>query len=165
MESGLVLVTAEAASTKDLMIYSRALIAQQKLDRIVVDDCHLAVTAASDRESIVDLTLIRRLRTQFVYLTATLPPSMYAESEERNCLVHPKVIRAFSNWPILLYMVRKIKTGNGSLLEQAAAEAQDAWTCSHLFDASHDKIILYVRGRNEANELASLLDCAVYTAR
>ncbi|KAK1076625.1 hypothetical protein LTR33_008780, partial [Friedmanniomyces endolithicus] len=73
-ESGLVLVTAEAASTKDFMIYARALIAQQELDRIVVDECHLTVTA-------------------FVYLTATLPPSMYAESEERNCLVHPKVIR------------------------------------------------------------------------
>jgi len=164
-ESGLVLVTAEAASTKDFMIYARALIAQQELDRIVVDECHLTVTAVSYRESIVDLTLIRSLRTQFVYLTATLPPSMYADFEERNYLVHPIVIRASSNRPNLFSMVRKIKTGNGGLLEQAAAEAQDAWTRSNLFNVSQDKIILYVRTPDEANELASLLDCAVYTAR
>ncbi|KAK0924951.1 hypothetical protein LTR29_018106 [Friedmanniomyces endolithicus] len=164
-ESGLVLVTAEAASTKDFMIYAQALIAQQKLDRVVVDECHLTVTAASYRESIVDVTLIRSLPTQFVYLTATLPPSMYAEFEERNYLLHPKVIRASSNRPNFFYMVRKIKTGNGSLLEQAAAEAQDAWNRSNLFNISQDKIILYVRTRDEAIELASLLDCTVYTAR
>ncbi|KAK0968573.1 hypothetical protein LTR54_018193 [Friedmanniomyces endolithicus] len=144
---------------------SQALIAQQKLDRVVVDECHLTVTAASYRESIVDVTLIRSLPTQFVYLTATLPPSMYAEFEERNYLLHPKVIRASSNRPNLFYMVRKIKTGNGSLLEQAAAEAQDAWNRSNLFNISQDKIILYVRTRDEAIELASLLDCTVYTAR
>ncbi|KAK0949655.1 hypothetical protein LTS01_025774, partial [Friedmanniomyces endolithicus] len=147
------------------MIYAQALIAQQKLDRVVVDECHLTVTAASYRESIVDVTLIRSLPTQFVYLTATLPPSMYAEFEERNYLLHPKVIRASSNRPNLFYMVREIKTGNGSLLEQAAAEAQDAWNRSNLFNISQDKIILYVRTRDEAIELASLLDCTVYTAR
>ncbi|KAK0822603.1 hypothetical protein LTR73_009190 [Friedmanniomyces endolithicus] len=164
-ESGLVLVTAEAASTKDFVIYAQALIAQQKLDRVVVDECDLTVTAASYRKSIVDVTLIRSLPTQFVYLTATLPPSMYAESEERNYLLHLKVIRASSNRPNLFYMVRKIKNGNGSLLEQAAAKAQDAWNRSNLFNISQDKIILYVRTRDEAIELASLLDCTVYTAR
>lgn len=90
-DSSLVLVTAEAASTKDFIKYARALIAQQKLDRVVIDECHLTVTAASYRQSMVDLTFIRSLRTQFVYLTATLPPSMQAEFEERNFLVRPKV--------------------------------------------------------------------------
>ena len=54
-ESSLVLVTVEAASTKDFMKYARTLVAQQKLDRIVVDECHLTVTAASYRQSIVCL--------------------------------------------------------------------------------------------------------------
>ena len=164
-EAGLMLVTAEAASSKDFMKYARSLIAQQKLDRIVVDECHLTVTAAHYRESIVDLASIRGLRTQFVYLTATLPPSMLAEFVERNYLLRPKPIRASSNRPNLFYMVRRAERGHGSLLEQAAAEAKDAWTRSTLFDPSRDKIILYVRTRDEASELAGLLDCAVYTAR
>ena len=164
-ESELVLVTAEAASTGDFLKYARTLIAQQKLDRIVIDECHLTITAAGYRQSIVDLVVIRSLRTQFVYLTATLPPSMQAEFEERNHLLHPKVIRASSNRPNIFYMVRKATNGQGSLLEQAAAEAQDAWDRSVLFDKSRDKIILYVRTRDEAKDLADLLDCSAYTAR
>ncbi|KAK0831221.1 hypothetical protein LTS02_018274, partial [Friedmanniomyces endolithicus] len=62
-EAALVLVSAEAVSTKDFMKYARRLIVQQKLDRIVVDECHLTVIAAEYRPSIVDLTLIRSLRT------------------------------------------------------------------------------------------------------
>jgi superfamily II DNA helicase RecQ len=164
-ESGLVLVTAEAASTRDFLKYARALISQQKLDRIVVDECHLTITAAGYRKSMVDLAAIRGLRTQFVYLTATLPPSMQAEFEERNHLLRPKVIRASSNRPNIFYMVSKATNGQGILLEQAAARARDAWDQSGLFDKSRDKIILYVRTRDEAKELAQLLSCSTYTAR
>ncbi|OQN95085.1 hypothetical protein B0A48_18821 [Cryoendolithus antarcticus] len=57
------------------------------------------------------------------------------------------------------------KSGNGSLLHQAVAEARDAWTRSGLLDSNRDKIILYVRKRDEAKELADLLECGSYTAR
>ena len=164
-ESGLVLVSVEAAATKDFMGWARTLVARQKLDRIVIDECHLTVTAAAYRQSIEDLAAIRSLRTQFVYLTATLPPSMQREFEERNHLIRPTVIRASSNRPNIFYMVRKAIGGAGSLLEQAATEAQDAWTRSGLFEEGRDKIILYVRTRREAEELAGLLRCNAYTAR
>ena len=61
-EAGLVLVSVEAAATADFLTYARTLIDQQKLDRIVFDECHLTVTAASYRDSIVDVTEIRELR-------------------------------------------------------------------------------------------------------
>ena len=141
-EAALILVSAEAVSTKDFMEYARRLIAQQRLDRIVIDECHLTVIAAEYRPSIIDLTLIRSLRTQFVYLTATLPPSMRAEFEERNYLHRPTVIRASSNRANIFYMVRKVDARKGSLLEQGAAEAQDAWCDSGLFDHGRDKIII-----------------------
>ncbi|KAL1582281.1 hypothetical protein WHR41_09167 [Cladosporium halotolerans] len=163
-EAALVLVSAEAASSKDFIKYARRLIAEQKLDRIVVDECHLTVIAAEYRPSIVELTAIRSLRTQFVYLTATLPPSMRAEFEERNYLHHPTVIRASSNRPNILYVVRKAGAHKGSLLEQASVEVEDAWTKSALFDHSRDKIILYVRTCKDADDLAELLGCSSYTA-
>lgn len=125
-EAALVLVSAEAASSKDFIKYARRLIVEQKLDRIVIDECHLTVIAAEYRPSMVELTAIRSLRTQFVYLTATLPPSMRAEFEERNYLHCPTVIRAPSNRLNIFYIVRKIDTYNGSLLKQAAIEAKDA---------------------------------------
>jgi superfamily II DNA helicase RecQ len=163
-EAALVLVSAEAASSKDFVKYARRLIAEQKLDRIVVDECHLTVVAADYRPSIVELTTIRSLRTQFVYLTATLPPSIRAEFEERNYLYHPKVIRASSNRPNIFYMVRKIDARAGSLLNQAAVEAKEAWTDSGFFDHAHDKIILYVRTYKDTDDLVELLGCSSYTA-
>jgi superfamily II DNA helicase RecQ len=163
-EAGLVLVSAEVASSKDFVKYARHLIAEQKLDRIVVDECHLTMIAADYRPSIVELTAIRSLRTQFVYLTATLPPSMRAEFEERNYLYRPTVIRASSNRPNIFYMVRKIDCQNGSLLSQAAVHAKDAWMDSGLFDHACDKIILYVRTCRDADDLAELLNCSSYTA-
>jgi superfamily II DNA helicase RecQ len=122
------------------------------------------VVAAEYRPSIIELTAIRSLRTQFVYLTATLPPSMRAEFEERNYLYHPKVIRASSNRPNIFYMVRKIDARAGSLLKQAAVEAKEAWTDSGFFDHAHDKIILNVRTCKDADDLADLLGCSSYTA-
>jgi superfamily II DNA helicase RecQ len=163
-EAALVLVSAEAASSKDFVKYARRLIAEQKLDRIVVDECHLTVIAADYRPSIVELTTIRSLRTQFVYLTATLPPSMRAEFEERNYLYHPTVIRASSNRSNIFYMVRKIDCQNGSLLSQAAVHAKEAWMDSGFFDHACDKIILYVRTCRDADDLAELLNCSSYTA-
>ena len=163
-EAALVLVSAEAVSSKDFMKYARRLIAEQKLDRIVVDECHLTVTAAEYRPSIIELTAIRSLRTQFVYLTATLPPSMRAEFEERNYLHHPTVVRAPSNRPNIFYMVRRIDAHLGSLLKQAATEAKEAWMESGFFDHAYDKIILYVRTCKDADDLAELLGCDAYTA-
>ena len=163
-EASLLFVSVEAACTSDFIWYARSLVNRQKLDRIVVDECHLTVTAVEYRPKMIDLTNIRALRTQFVYLTATLPPSMQNEFEERNHLLHPTIIRASVNRSNLFYMVRKIERGRGSLLEQAAAEAKDAWTVPGLFDHSRDKIILYVRMREEADDLSTLLGCSSYTA-
>ncbi|KAI7204722.1 hypothetical protein KC365_g17890 [Hortaea werneckii] len=149
-DAPLVIVSVEAAGIKDFCKYARVLISQQKLDCIVVDGCHLTVTAVEYRLSMVDLTAIRVLRTQFIYLTATLPLSMQVEFEEQNHLLRPRTIRAPSNRPNLFYMVRKASDASsrhGSLLQQRAAEARDAWEVSGLFDRMRDKIILYVRTR------------------
>jgi superfamily II DNA helicase RecQ len=158
-EAALILVSAEAASSKDFIKYTRRLIAEQKLNRIVIDECHLTVIAAEYRPSIVQLITIRSLRTQFVYLTATLPLSMRAEFDKRNYLHHPKIIRASSNRLNIFYMVRKVDAHNGSLLKQAASEAEQAWKESGFFDRARDKIILSV-SNNQSTQLGGLeLSC------
>jgi superfamily II DNA helicase RecQ len=144
-EAALILVSTEAVSSKDFIKYAQRLIAEQKLNWIVIDECHLTVITAEYRPSIVELTTIQSLRTQFVYLTATLLPSMRAEFNKRNYLHHPKVIRASSNRPNIFYIVCKVDAHNGSLLKQAASKAEQAWKELGFFDHTCDKIILYVR--------------------
>lgn len=163
-DAPLVFVTVEAACTEQFRTYTHRLAATQDLGRIVFDEAHLTVTASDYRQAMVDLALIRNVRTQFVYLTATLPLTMQATFEEQNNLVNPKVIRASTNRQNLFYLVQRA-TGPGSLLEEGARRAKDAWQASGLLDQTRDKIILYVRTRDEARELAELLSCPVYTAK
>jgi hypothetical protein len=93
-EAALILVSAETVSSKDFMKYGRRLVAEQKLDRIVVDECHLTVVAAEYRPSIIELTAIRSLRTQFVYLTATLLHWIHMRRMDRPCIwIDPLVSR------------------------------------------------------------------------
>jgi hypothetical protein len=61
-------------------------------------------------------------------------------------------------------MVRKIDACAGSLLNQAAVEAKEAWTDSGFFDYAYNKIILYIRTCKDADDLAELLGCSLYTA-
>jgi superfamily II DNA helicase RecQ len=103
---------------------------------------------------------IRSLRTHFVYLTATLPPTMQAEFEERNHLCHPAIMRASTNRPNIFYTVQQCPSGQGSLLSQVATDVLESWL--KLVSADQDKAVLYVRSRDEARDLAALLECDVY---
>jgi superfamily II DNA helicase RecQ len=98
-------------------------------------------------------------------MTATLPPSIQAEFEERNHLLRPTTIRASSNRPNIFYMVQKTDSQKGSLLEQSASEGCDAWNVSNLFDHSRDKIIIYTLTQDEAMQLAGVLSCEAYTSK
>jgi superfamily II DNA helicase RecQ len=163
-EAVLILVSAEAVLSKDFIKYACRLVAEQKLDRIVVNECHLTVVAAAYRPSIIELIAIRSLRTQFVYLTATLPLSMRAEFEERNYLYNPIVIRVLSNRLNIFYIVRKTDAYTRSLLKQAAVKAEEVWTDLGFFDYAYNKIIIYVRTYKDVDSLAELLSCSSYTS-
>jgi hypothetical protein len=62
-------------------------------------------------------------------------------------------------------MVRKADPRKGNLLKQSASEAREAWESSDLFDYTRDKIIVYVRTRDEAVQLASMLSCETYASK
>jgi hypothetical protein len=159
----LVFVSAEAAGSKAFRAYAYKLAATGDLGRVVLDEAHFTVTASEYRASMVDLALIRGVRTQFVYLTATLPPTLQAQFELQNNLINPKIIRASTNRQNLFYMVARV-TGPGRLLEEGAQRAKAAWEGSQLLDQARDKIILYVRTKEDAATLAELLSCSQYTA-
>jgi superfamily II DNA helicase RecQ len=170
-DAPLVLVSTEAACTKAFLTYAQRLVTAQALDRIVIDECHLTITAADYRESMVNVALIRQVRTQFVYLTATLPPSMQPAFERQNYLHQPKVIRESSNRPNLFYMVATA-SDDSPFLEAAALEAQESWATvstnevwpHNEVDQHLAKALIYVQRRAQADELANLLNCSAYTA-
>jgi superfamily II DNA/RNA helicase len=72
----LLLVSVEIAGTVRFIGFLLNLLAQGRLARIVVDECHLAVTWSSFRPRMRDLVGLRRVAVPLVLLTASLPPSM-----------------------------------------------------------------------------------------
>lgn len=56
---------------------------------------------------------VRQIRTQTVWLTATLPPSMQVSFFEQNKLVRPHVVRESTNRPNIRYLVRRDEGGQG----------------------------------------------------
>ena len=156
------MVSVEAAATKAFLGFSQGLIAQQKLDRIIINECHLTVTAVQYRPVMTELTMLRSLRTQFIYLTATLLPSMREEFEERNHLLRPTIVRASSNRSNLAYSVYRASKRKSSLLEQVVALARKGGI---RFNDPRDKIILYAQERNKADVLTKMLGCTSYIHR
>ena len=69
-------VTVEAACTEQFQTYTHKLAATQDLGRIVFNEAHLTITASDYCQAMVNLALIRNVRIQFIYLTATLPLTM-----------------------------------------------------------------------------------------
>jgi Lhr-like helicase len=162
--ASLVIVSAEAVCTETFLDYARGLVSRQKLDRIVIDEGHLTITTSDYRPCMAQLGwYIRQIRTQTVWLTATLPPVMQEQFIEHNKLVKPRVIRESTNRSNIKYMVSR-ETGPGTLIEKAANLVRVYWPRKEIFDHAQDKIILYCRTRDEVALLANTLGCSSYTS-
>jgi superfamily II DNA helicase RecQ len=119
--ASLVIVAADAVCTERFIEYARTLVNRQRLDRIVIDECHLSITANDYRPCMSQLGwFTRQVKAQTVWLTATLPPVMQEEFIQRNKLVRPRIIRESTNRPNIKYMVSR-ETGPGTLGERAAS--------------------------------------------
>jgi superfamily II DNA helicase RecQ len=156
----LVLAAAESACTEQFLNYAQGLALQQQLDRIIVDECHLTITASSYRPSMALLGWhLRQVPTQTVWLTATLPPALQEQFIQQNRLVRPRVIRESTNRPNIRYLVHHVPGPYRQLLAHAVALAQAYRPQA----AARDKLILYCQTREAAHELGQCLGCPVYT--
>jgi orsellinic acid/F9775 biosynthesis protein OrsD/helicase-like protein/RAD3-like DEAD/DEAH box helicase len=163
--ASLVIVSAEAACTQGFLEYCHIQVSKQELARIVVDECHLTITTSNYRPCMAQLGwYIRQVRTQTVWLTATLPPVIQEEFIEYNKLVKPRIIRESTNRPNIKYLV-SLETGPGALIERAANLVQAYWPKQEIFNHSRDKIIVYCRTREEVAQLADTLKCPSYTSK
>lgn len=159
----LVIVSAEAGCTERFVEYVGLLNSRQQLDRIVVDECHLTVTASSYRRSMSQLRWqVRSVPTQTVWLTVTLPPVFEEPFFEHNKLVRPLIVRESTDRPNIRYVVR-CERGQGTLAARAAGCVRGFWGRKYLVQGERDRVVLYCQTKELVAELATLLDCPHYT--
>lgn len=163
---GLLLVDIETAVTPDFLAFARSLHAMDRLDRIVLDEAHLLLTAGHYRRKIVAVGVLRRIPCPFVCMTATLPP--FAELEMKTLLHFTQcdTLRASSDRPNLEYRVqwldavRGASRGEKELVEEAAKVClQDLQEWRAARDA---RGICYVRTKAMGTRMAESLQCDFY---
>ncbi|KAJ8651373.1 hypothetical protein O0I10_013105 [Lichtheimia ornata] len=70
----IVVVSVEAAISTEFINALQVLHDTNRLERIVVDEAHLAITWNDFRPDMLDLILLRKVPTQLILLSATIPP-------------------------------------------------------------------------------------------
>lgn len=128
------------------------------LARIVFDEAHLVLTAVSYRPKMSLVRHLRQLSCQVVFLTATLPPLLQSQFEERLLLKDPRVIRSRSFRPDITYRIRHSSDAN--LLEYVCRTVT-----SMLHHYRHDpdaRLLVYTITRPDADDVSERLGCPKY---
>ena len=150
-----VIVSAEAAVTGRFMSYAAGLCEDGKLDRIVIDECHLTVTAAGYRACLARLKELA-IPVPLILLTATMPPTMEKRLEEAMVISGARYIRASTHRWNFAYSVKKCSTNE--------IEDQACWMVKSAEQRmkEEERIVVFCRTRDQCERLAKRLGCGTY---
>lgn len=173
----LVLVDVEEAVTPSFNTFAKQLLDTGRLDRIVIDEAHLILTAADYREHLGLLAILRQIACPLVCLTATLPPYGELDLKQALFLTYPVIYRASSDRPNLEYCVQTIgplrmdepkeSPSREEILVTAVEEVYRKDSQTWHSGGSHPtaRSLFYVRSRNLGTLLARRLGCDFYHAQ
>jgi superfamily II DNA helicase RecQ len=155
----LVIVSLDAAVQTPFRAYATNLARENGLARIVLDECHLICTAKTYRPRMHEVVELRELQTQFVFMTATLPPSMQSEFSDSVLLQRPTWIRSVTVREDIAYGV----------IQLTRDWKQDLATYVHHLTQAlgtplkpRDRRLVFARTKSDAETAAKLLRCGVY---
>ncbi|KAK5020796.1 hypothetical protein LTS07_011432 [Exophiala sideris] len=126
----------------------------RQLDRIVFDEAHLILTASDYRPKMALLRFLRDLRCQVVFLTATLPPILIQQFQQRMLLEQPQIIRDVTFRRNLQYVIR-LQREEGEFTAFSVAMVRRTTG----FLAEEERLIVYANSRDDARLFASEFSC------
>jgi superfamily II DNA/RNA helicase len=152
--AAVVVVSADVASSSEFMTYMRSLAERGRLRRIVIDECHLTLTASDWRPKLAQLRVLRALGCQMVLLTATLPPVLEANLSEAMLVRNATYVRASTVRPNIRYTVSPCP--RGQLVPAALA------VCRR--QQPEQRGVVYCRSKAQCETIAGELGCSFYHA-
>lgn len=111
----LILTTPETSLSKDFLEFLRRLQTFHQLDRIVIDKYHIILNKKSIfRRRLSQLEDLVNFKTQFILLTATLPPRYQSDLFNKLYIKESeiKIYRSLSNRPNIRYSVLLSQSDN-----------------------------------------------------
>ncbi len=154
----LVLVSIETAVSLSFQLFLMSLHAENKLDRIIFDECHLIVTTANYRHKMHELKKLRLITTQFLFLSATLSVSVLQEMNEMLFLLNNVVLWALTVRHNIAYSVKQMTL---SALEEQFSEVLNFLLEEKNQYTKDDRVLIYVMSIALAERLSEYLYCQV----
>ncbi len=162
----LLFVDVEQVSSVGFQTLLEALARHGRLDRIVLDEAHLVLTASHYRQELGRLITLRRFPCPFVCLTATLPPPAERDLKWSLGFTAAEVLRVSSDRPNLQYRIQYLTTstlhavGSDPLVDEAVTicmrdQQRYTWNPGARF-------VCYVRRKQVGERLAARLGCHLY---
>jgi superfamily II DNA helicase RecQ len=153
-DSCILLVTPESAISKGFMNYMRKLQSMDRLDRIVIDECHILLNTRLDfRRKLQKLRKVVEFAVQLVLLTATLPPSKESELLSMISIEGPLIFRDRTTRHNIAYSVCKCEAENIDEVVMQRVQQQEV-----------GRVIVYGGCIEYCKKLAEKLGCGAYFA-
>jgi superfamily II DNA helicase RecQ len=174
--ASIVLVSADyvGSYSGQFLSYAALLARQGVLRRVVIDECHVAITADSWRTALRRLKDVRLLPCQQVLLTATLPPSQEALLCEVMLMPGATVMRSETTqrlgtcYAVIYYQRYAQLRAMAVRLAGTLMDEAQCLPCAPLLQLqeaeSAAKGIIYCRSKALCNAIADALACPVYYA-
>ena len=154
----LMLVSIKTAVSSSFHLFLMSLHAENKLNRIIFNECHLIVTAANYRDSMHNLKKLRLIITQFVFLSATLSVSVLQEMNKMLFLLNNVIIRASTVRHNIAYSVKQMTS---SVLEEQFSEVLNFLLEEKNHYIKDNRVLIYVMNIALAERLSEYLHCQV----
>lgn len=111
----LLLVDIGDVVTPAFLSFLRALYTISRVDRIILDEVYLLLTAVYYRKELPAINGLRQVHVPFVCITGTLPPFASFELEKQLYITQCEPLRASSNRPNLEYRMQPIGSAKPGL--------------------------------------------------
>ena len=164
LSAPLIVVSADRAAKKSFHTFLNQLDVAGRLTRVVVDECHLIHTEVNYRRRLRKVRNLRALRCQFVFLTATMPPSIEGEFRETLYMGQSTIVRSVTIRSDIRYVVfRSLSRGEGVDFAPSACKYIKLVLDQPDFqDETGARAIVYVQTRAMARYIAKLLDSLAF---
>jgi superfamily II DNA helicase RecQ len=158
--AAIVLVTPESAVGKEFGTYLNRMRTMRRLDRIVIDECHIILNDGLDfRKYMQQLGQLMTAETQMVLLTATLPPTKEVELRQKMGWTEGqmKIFRAPTVRKNIQYQVLDA----GRYSKQREKEIIEELVMSVLSKSDEGKVVIYCNTIQKVEDLvlAGLFCC------
>lgn len=165
----LLFIDVDLAVTDHCRAFLLSLQENGRLDRIVLDEAHLILTASHYREQLGFLGYLRTLHCPFICLTATLPPCAKLDLNKALHFSRPKIICGCTGRHNLQYSIQSILPLAGKESREDAIIQQAVTICNLRSSQWHmnkpaARGLCFVRSKATGFRLAEELGCQFYHA-